>query len=289
MEIVSRVSQMQTIARRAVCGEQKIGLVPTMGALHEGHLSLTRRARQMSDLVVVSIFVNPLQFGPQEDYQRYPRNLAQDAELLSKEQVDYLFAPSQDEVYPEGFGTYVAVEKLSERLCGVSRPGHFRGVTTVVCKLLNITDPAFAFFGQKDAQQAIILRKMVRDLNLPVEVVICPTVREEDGLALSSRNRYLDPKQRRAATVLYCSLQEAERMVREGETRTKNILQRMAEILGEEPLVRLDYSAIVNADELEPLDKIEGKALVAVAAYVGPARLIDNVIVEPNAPSMVHR
>lgn len=282
MEIIKEISRMKAITRQAAARGQRIGLVPTMGALHQGHLSLVRRAREMADLVVASIFVNPTQFGPNEDYTRYPRDLEGDAARLAQEGVDYLFAPSVEEIYPPGYATYVDVEGLSERLCGKSRPGHFRGVMTVVMKLVAIVSPNYAFFGQKDAQQVVIIKKMVEDLNLDVEIVVCPIVREADGLAMSSRNSYLNAEERRAATILYKALQRAKQMIESGARSVEEIIQTMREMIESEPHARIDYVEIVNARTLEPLATLTGECLIALAVFVGPARLIDNFIVQIN-------
>jgi pantoate--beta-alanine ligase len=279
MEIVKEIAKMKTTTRAAAAQGQRIGLVPTMGALHEGHLSLVRRAREMADVVVASVFVNPTQFGPNEDYTRYPRHLDADAARLTQEGVDYLFAPSVEEIYPSGYTTYVEVKGLSDRLCGRSRPGHFRGVTTVVLKLFSIVAPHYAFFGQKDAQQVVIIEKMVADLNLDVEIVVCPIVREADGLAMSSRNRYLDAEERQAATILYQALQRAKQMIEAGTTSAAEIIQTMREMIEAEPRARLDYVEIVQAKTLEPLTTLTGECLIALAVFVGPARLIDNLMV----------
>jgi pantoate--beta-alanine ligase len=280
MEVVKRVPQMMSLARRLRADGQKIGLVPTMGALHAGHMSLMNRARQMSDAVVSSVFVNPIQFGPAEDFDKYPRDLAFDAELCSARGVDYLFAPLIDEIYPEDFATYVVVEGLSDRLCGASREGHFRGVTTVVTKLLNIVRPHFAFFGRKDAQQAIIIKRMVRDLCLDSEIVVCPTQRDDDGLALSSRNAYLSFEERQAATILHKALEKAQVLYGSGTRDTAAILEAMEALVASEPLARVDYIAIVDTRDLEPVQTIEDDTtvLVALAVYIGKTRLIDNVV-----------
>jgi len=252
-----------------------------MGALHEGHLSLVRAAKTQCDAVAVSVFVNPTQFGPSEDFSKYPRDFERDQELLQKEGVDLVFAPSVDEMYPPGAPTYVTVEALSERLCGRSRPGHFRGVTSVVSKLFHIIEPDKAFFGQKDAAQIAILRRMVRDLNFPVEIVVCPIVREPDGLAMSSRNAYLDPQQRDSALVLYRSLNRVQEMFIAGEREIPRLLSAGKEMFVQEPSVRLDYFEIVDPESLEPLSNLYKPALVAVAAFVGSTRLIDNVVLMP--------
>jgi pantoate--beta-alanine ligase len=260
---------------------KSLGLVPTMGALHEGHLSLVRAAKAQCDLVVVSIFVNPLQFGPNEDLAKYPRNFDRDRELLAKEGVDYIFAPRVEEMYPAGAVTYVTVEGLSGKLCGRSRSGHFRGVTTVVSKLFNIVEPARAFFGQKDAAQSTIIRRMVRDLNISVRVVVCPIVREPDGLAMSSRNAYLDAGQRKSALVLYRSLTAVQERFDQGERKAPVLIDAGKQTLAHEPLVRIDYLEIVDPETLEPVDDLSRGGLAAVAAFVGNVRLIDNFVLGP--------
>lgn len=255
----------------------KIGFVPTMGYLHEGHLSLVRESKKRSDVTVVSIFVNPKQFGPSEDYRVYPRDLDRDRALLEKEGVDLIFYPPVEVMYPEGYKTYVEVEDLQDKLCGKSRPGHFRGVCTVVLKLFNLVQPDEAYFGWKDAQQVIILKKMVEDLNVPVKIVPLPLVRDHDGLALSSRNTYLSPEERRAALVLKKSLDLAESLIRSGEKEASLIKQKMIDLISAEPLARLDYVEIVDLNTLEPLMKLEGQALIALAVFIGRTRLIDNL------------
>jgi pantoate--beta-alanine ligase len=278
MKVCNTVSAMRSACRAARDDGQRLGFVPTMGALHEGHLSLVRAAKAQCDAVAVSIFVNPTQFGPKEDLSRYPRPFERDCELLEKERVDLLFAPSADEMYPAGAVTYVTVEGLSEKLCGKSRPGHFRGVTTVVAKLFHIIEPDAAFFGQKDAAQATIIRCMVRDLNLPVEIVVCPIVREPDGLAMSSRNAYLDGQQRKSALVLSRSLKEVQNLFDRGEPKASRLIEAGKQIFAQEPSVRLDYLEIVEPDTLDAVSEVRGPALVAVAAFVGNTRLIDNVV-----------
>lgn len=278
MELIRRVHMMREVAREARGRGKKIALVPTMGALHDGHLSLVREAKELADLVVVSVFVNPTQFGPAEDFERYPRDLPRDADLCIQEGVDYLFAPEPDDMYRPGHRTHVEVEGLSAVLEGASRPGHFRGVCTVVLKLFNIVKPHIALFGQKDAQQAIIVRRMVEDLNVDVELVIGETVRDEDGLALSSRNAYLTPDERRAARLLFAGLQEARRLVARGERSAERIEAVVREVLAGSPLVRPDYVAVVDPEDLSPVDLLERDALLAVAAWVGETRLIDNTI-----------
>ena len=237
-----------------------------------------RAARAQSDVVAVSLFVNPLQFGPKEDFAKYPRTLERDCQLLEAEKVDLLFAPSNQDMYPAGATTFVTVEGLSEKLCGRSRPGHFRGVTTVVAKLFHIVEPDLAFFGQKDAAQVAIIGRMVRDLNFPVRIVVCPIVRERDGLALSSRNAYLDPQQRRQATVLYRALMRVQTLADTGERSAARLAEAGRQVMAEEPGARLDYFEIVHPETLEPLDDISRGALVAVAAFIGTTRLIDNVV-----------
>ena len=246
MEIINRIPRMMSVAREMRAEGSRVGLVPTMGSLHEGHLSLMARAREMCDIVVASVFVNPTQFGPGEDFERYPRDLARDAELAFARGVDFIFAPSPEEMYPQGFVTYVTVEELSDKLEGASRPGHFRGVTTVVNKLLNIVQPNFAFFGRKDAQQAIIIKRMVRDLAMDVEVVVGPIVRQEDGLALSSRNVYLTPVERQAAPVLRRALEKARTLYNGGESDAGRLLSAIRATVEAEPLARLDYAAITD-------------------------------------------
>lgn len=260
-------------------GEGRIlGLVPTMGALHEGHLSLVRAARAVCDVVAVSIFVNPTQFGPTEDFSKYPRTFEDDCALLKQEGVDLIFAPTVDEMYPAGASTFVLVEGVSDRLDGASRPGHFRGVTTVVSKLFHITKPHKAFFGQKDAAQVAVLRKMVRDLNFPLQLVVCPIVRESDGLALSSRNRYLSPEERQKALVLHRALEKVKDAGAGGETSAQKLVAAARDVFAEEPSVRVDYIAVVDPDTLEEVPDVRSGALVAVAAFVGTTRLIDNIV-----------
>jgi len=255
-----------------------LGLVPTMGALHEGHLSLVRAARERCDLVAASIFVNPTQFAPGEDFAKYPRSFERDCELLQKEGVALLFAPSAEEMYPAGAVTWVEVEGISDRLCGRSRPGHFRGVSTVVAKLFHVVEPDVAFFGQKDAAQLAIIRRMVVDLMMPVEIVACAIVREADGLAMSSRNAYLDELQRQQALVLYRSLTAARELFERGERGARALEEAGKRVFAGEPAVRLDYLEIVDPETLEPLRIVTRRALVAVAGFVGSTRLIDNLV-----------
>lgn len=278
---------MRTASRGARLSGKRLGFVPTMGALHEGHLSLMRAAKSKSDVVAASIFVNPLQFGPKEDLAKYPRTFESDLELLEKEGVDLLFAPTPQEMYPAGTVTYVVVEALSDKLCGKSRPGHFRGVTTVVAKLFHIIEPDSAFFGQKDAAQAAIIRSMVRDLNLPIEIVVCPIVRDPDGLAMSSRNAYLRAQDRRSALALYRSLQEVRKQFDQGERSAASLIEAGKKVLGQEAALRLDYLEIVDPDTLDPIVKLTGTTLVAVAGFVGNTRLIDNIVLTESPQSQL--
>jgi pantoate--beta-alanine ligase len=279
LKIFTSIAEMRAACRNARRSGKKLGLVPTMGALHEGHLSLVRAARRGTDVTAASIFVNPTQFGPNEDLAKYPRSFEADCDLLTREGVDLVFAPSVEEMYPAGAVTWVTVEELSNKLDGRSRPGHFRGVTTVVSKLFHIVEPDSAFFGQKDAAQVAIIRRMVRDLNLAIEIVVCPIVREPDGLAMSSRNAYLGPDQRRQALVLHRSLMLIQQLFDEGELSAKHLIAAGQNEFAAEPSLRLDYLEIVNPDTLEPIQEISQRALIAVAGYVGSTRLIDNILV----------
>jgi pantoate--beta-alanine ligase len=281
MEIYKTIQSMRDASLAARQSRKRLGFVPTMGALHDGHLSLVRAARAQSDIIAASIFVNPLQFGLNEDLSKYPRTFERDCELLEKEGVAFLFAPSVAEMYPERPITYVNVEGLSDKLCGRSRPGHFRGVSTVVAKLFNIIEPDLAFFGQKDAAQLAIIRRMVRDLNIPVEIVAGVIVRELDGLAMSSRNAYLDDQQRKSALVLYRSLQHVKTIFEQGERTSTRIIAAGKQILSDEPALKLDYLEVVDPDTLDSLEAIRGKALVAVAGFLGNTRLIDNILLTP--------
>lgn len=278
MKIISSASEMMAFSRTTQRADKRVGFVPTMGALHEGHLSLVRAAQAQSDVVVVSIFVNPTQFGPNEDFAKYPRSFEKDSAMLEKEGVHCIFYPTVEEMYPSGATTWVTVEGLSDKLDGRSRPGHFRGVTTVVSKLFNIVKPDLAFFGQKDAAQVAIISKMVRDLNIDVKIVVCPIVREGDGLAMSSRNAYLNPLERKQALVLSRSLQRVQSLVAQGEQSASRLIDAGKQVIAEEPAVRLDYFEIVNPNTLDSVSDISGRALVAVAAYVGSTRLIDNFL-----------
>jgi pantoate--beta-alanine ligase len=280
MEIINRIPRMMSVARELRADGKRIGFVPTMGALHEGHLSLMGRAREMCDMVVASVFVNPAQFAPNEDFEQYPRDLARDAELAFTRGVDFIFAPTPEDMYPQRFATYVTVERLSEKLEGASRPSHFRGVTTVVNKLFNIVHPHFAFFGRKDAQQVIIIKRMVRELAMDVEVVVGPTVREEDGLALSSRNVYLSTEERKAATVLRRALERCRTLYNGGERDSARLISSMRSLIEGEPLAVIDYIAITDTERLEPVETIpaDNPTLVSMAVFIGATRLIDNIV-----------
>ena len=281
MKIIRDIDEMQAASRAARIGGLSIGFVPTMGALHEGHLSLVRRARTHATLIVVSIFVNPLQFGPSEDFARYPRDLEADCALLEPEGVEIVFAPTTEQMYPTEATTVVYVEGLSERLDGRSRPGHFRGVSTVVAKLFHIVEPDCAVFGQKDAAQVAVLCRMVRDLNMPIDLVVAPIARDADGLALSSRNAYLSPEERRQGLVLYRALQRVEELAKSGETNSERLRSGALYVLADEPAAVLDYLEFVDPDTLLPVSSVAQGALVAVAANFGNTRLIDNVLLPP--------
>ena len=280
MEIVTSPSEIQDYCRSALAEGKTIGLAPTMGFLHEGHLSLMRRARVENDLTVVSIFVNPTQFGPTEDYEEYPRDLQSDSEMAAEAGVDVIFAPSAKDMYPEGYATFVNVRGITEKMCGASRPGHFRGVTTVVAKLFNLVQPHRAYFGQKDAQQTVVIKRMAADLNFGVEIVVMPTVREDDGVAMSSRNKYLNEDERRAALVLNKSLHKARNLTKSGERDAAKIYRKMRDMIEAEPLAKVDYISIVDANTLADIDVVEGKTLIAMAVFIGETRLIDNVVLD---------
>jgi len=274
---------MKEYARQARAESRIVGLVPTMGALHAGHLSLIERARRQCSPVIASIFVNPKQFGPKEDFSKYPRTFESDSEKLERAGVDALFAPEPAEIYPERFATYVNVEGLSDKLEGRSRPGHFRGVTTVVMKLLEIVQPNFAYFGRKDAQQSRLITQMARDLNLDTEIVVCPPVREPDGLALSSRNVYLNAEERQAATVLYRSLEAAKSELASGVRDALQLQAVLQRTLGAERHARVDYREIVDAETFEPVVRVSKPCYVLLAVFIGKTRLIDNLYIEPNS------
>jgi pantoate--beta-alanine ligase len=274
MQVVKSIAGLREL-RRQFAGS--VGFVPTMGYLHEGHLALVRQARTENSTVVASIFVNRTQFGPSEDLASYPRNLQRDVRLLDEENTDVVFVPPDEEMYPPAFSSWVQVEKVTERLEEASRPGHFRGVATVVAKLFNIVQPTRAYFGQKDAQQALVIKRMVADLNMDLEIVVVPTVRENDGLAMSSRNTYLNPEERRAATILFKALTLAEELWQGGEKDADRIRHRMTSLIQNEPLARIDYISIADAATLEELEVIDRPALASLAVKVGKARLIDNM------------
>jgi len=279
--VAAKIAEARAAVAAARRAGRRVGFVPTMGALHAGHASLIRASRAECDFTVVSIFVNPTQFGPSEDLSRYPRTFDADRELCAALGTDLVFAPSADEMYPPDSRTVVEVTKLQDVLCGQSRPGHFRGVATVVLKLFNIVQPDVAYFGQKDAQQALIIRRMVIDLNVPVDVRVRPTVREPDGLAMSSRNRYLDPAQRHHATALYRAVRRVEEMVAAGERSAPALEAAMGETIAAAPGARLDYARVLDAESLDPLATLDRPALAALAVYFGTTRLIDNTILRP--------
>ena len=284
MRVLTTIQEMRSAcrqARRAAGEDATLALIPTMGAIHQGHLSLVEAGRRECSIVSASIFVNPLQFGPTEDFARYPRTFDDDSRKLADAGVDLLFAPQVQEMYPEGATTFVEVAGLSERLDGASRPGHFRGVATVVAKLFNIIAPDVAYFGQKDAAQVAVLQALVRDLNLPIRVAVCPIVREDDGLAMSSRNRYLSPDQRKQALALCLALYSVQAEIDRGETNAATLRATAAAIIESEPALKTDYVKVVSPDTLEPVTSVASGALVAVAAWVGETRLIDNLIVNP--------
>jgi len=277
MKVIEKIDEMKRLRQQLA---EPIGFVPTMGYFHEGHLSLVRQARAENPSVVVSIFVNPTQFGPQEDFTSYPRDPQRDLARLDKERTDIVFMPSVAEMYPPQFNSWVEIGEVSERLEGVSRPGHFRGVTTVVAKLFNIIQPTKAYFGQKDAQQAIVIRKMVAELNMNLEIITLPTVREPDGLAMSSRNTYLKPEERRAAVVLYQALCLAEELYAGGERTAERIRQEMTALIRKQPLANIDYVSVADTETLDELDTVNSPALVSMAVRIGKVRLIDNIVVE---------
>jgi len=280
MRIIKDISDMHTFSSKAKARGKTISFVPTMGVLHEGHLSLVEAARKKSEIVVVSIFVNPIQFRPNEDFKNYPRDLKADKMLLQNYHIDVLFLPDASKMYPEGFKTSVGVEEFSKKMCGKSRPEHFKGVATVVAKLFNIVKPDHAFFGEKDYQQLLIIKRMVKDLSFDLKIHGLPTVREFDGLAMSSRNKYLNEKQRKSALILYKALQLAKQEINNGGEDPQKILLRMRSLIGTEPTVRLDYVVIADPETLEDAKKLKGKLLIALAAQLGSARLIDNLIVK---------
>jgi pantoate--beta-alanine ligase len=280
MKIAKTIESVRNLVKAARSQGKKIGLVPTMGALHIGHISLIEAAVKKCDFVVVSIFVNPTQFGPGEDFEKYPRPLDADLEICKKAGVNVVFAPAQEQMYGAENLTWINVEKLTEQLCGQSRPVHFRGVTTVCAKLFNIVEPDIAFFGQKDGQQAIVIKRMVADLNMPLEIAICPTIREPDGLAVSSRNKYLTKQQKKDATLIYKSLQKCREMIDARITDSETIIAEMHKILSRAPSIKIEYISIVDAETLQTTDLIARQVLAAVAVRIGQARLIDNILVD---------
>lgn len=280
MKIIRDISEMQSMAEETRLAGKRIALVPTMGALHQGHLNLMDYARERSDLLVVSIFVNPLQFGPKEDFEKYPRDLERDGRMTEKRGVDIIFSPEPKAFYPDFFQTYVDVEKVTQGLCGASRPGHFRGVTTVVCKLFHIVKPHLAVFGRKDYQQLITIQQMAEDLNMDVEVVGRPTVRESDGLAMSSRNAYLSPEERTSARSLSLAMKEAQALFAEGQRKGEVLLTRIVGLINQHPHTRIDYAKICHPRTLEELRVIKERGVLALAVWVGATRLIDNCLLE---------
>ncbi|MEW6108081.1 MAG: pantoate--beta-alanine ligase [Nitrospirota bacterium] len=280
MEIIRIPRIMQDTCKKFLLKGRTIGYVPTMGALHEGHLSLIRRAKTENDISAASIFINPLQFGPAEDLETYPRDMENDILKLRNEEIDVLFLPDNNLMYPSGFLTYINVETISEKLCGRFRPGHFSGVATVVAKLFNIVNPTRAYFGQKDFQQAVIISKMTKDLNMDIETVVCPTIRENDGLAMSSRNLYLNKEQRKAAPVIYRCLNKASEAIKSGIINTEAIKESMSKLISEEALItQIDYASVYDPETLDEIYEIQGEVLIAVAVRFGNIRLIDNMIV----------
>lgn len=281
MKVVEKINDIKIQLKQEFDKEKSVGLVPTMGFLHEGHLSLVRKSKKENDITVVSIFVNPTQFGPNEDLESYPRDLERDLNLLEELETDYVFVPDADEIYPANYGTYVNIEsEITNKLCGKSRPGHFKGVTTVVAKLFNIIKPDKAYFGQKDAQQVIVIKKMVKDLNLDVGIIACPIVREEDGLALSSRNKYLEGNKRKDALVLSKALNKAKELIILDKVRKTDIIKKeMTKIVKAVESSKIDYIEIVDNETLEEAETIDGQVLIALAVFIGSTRLIDNMVV----------
>lgn len=278
MRIVSRIKAVQKILQ-PIRGRKRIGFVPTMGAFHEGHLALMRQARRECDTVVVSLFVNPLQFGPKEDFAAYPRPIASDRKMAQKTGVDLLWTPAAEEIYPPPYRTFVDVEEITQRWEGAVRPGHFRGVATVVAKLFQVVQPDRAYFGQKDYQQTRVIRQIIKDLHFALSIRILPTVREKDGLAMSSRNRRLSPAERAAAPILFRALKEAEARIRQGIHESRTLLQGIEALIRSEPLARIDYAALCDPESLEPIEKIQKEAVLLLAVKIGPVRLIDNLLI----------
>jgi pantoate--beta-alanine ligase len=276
------IAKIKKLVKKSKKNDKTIGFVPTMGALHKGHLSLVNKAKKESDYLVVSIFINPLQFGPSEDFKKYPRNIKKDKQLLKKHQVNLLFYPQADKIYTPDFSTFVQEKKISKKLCGKSRPGHFQGVTTIVTKLFNIVQPDLSYFGQKDYQQALIIKKIAKDLNFATKIKIAPTIREKDKLALSSRNAYLSRKERKESRAIYRALTQAKKMIKGKEKNPKIIIKEMKKIITKEPAAKIDYIEIRKAENLEKIKTIKGKAFIGVAVYFGKTRLIDNIIISKN-------
>ena len=282
MKIIEKLGEMKALSSEIKASKKRIGFVPTMGALHKGQLSLIDVAQKETEFIIVSIFVNPLQFGTGEDFKTYPKVINQDIKLLEEYKVNVLFTPEVDEMYPEGSGTYIEVPELSNTLCGLSRPEHFKGVCTVVCKLFNIINPSLVVFGEKDAQQVIIIKRMVQDLNMRVKILIAPTVRASDGLALSSRNIYLNEDERKQAPIIYQSLIKAQNVIKEGERDSSKIKEKIKELISKKSLAKIDYIDIVKKDNLKSIETLQGEILIAVAVRFGKARLIDNITVKIN-------
>lgn len=279
MKTIEKISRMSTLAKMMKKEGKSIGFVPTMGYLHEGHMSLVRTAKKHTDVAVMSIFVNPVQFAPGEDFEKYPRDLRRDEVLARDGGVDVIFYPSLKDMYPEDYATYVTVEKLTDTLCGESRPGHFKGVATVVTKLFNIVKPDVAYFGQKDMQQALVIGKMVLDLNMGIEIKIMPIVREKDGLAMSSRNMFLSETERKDAPILYQSLKNAENLIKQGERDAKKIVKTVEDMIRQKPAARIDYVKALDAKELKEVKVVSDEIMVALAVFFGQTRLIDNIII----------
>jgi pantoate--beta-alanine ligase len=280
MKVAKTIKSVRKLVKASRSKGKKIGLVPTMGALHTGHVSLIKKATKKCNFVVVSIFVNPTQFGPSEDFKKYPRPFKNDLAICRKAGVDVVFVPSSKQMYPDVNLTWVNVEKLTEPLCGRSRPGHFRGVATVCAKLFNIVTPDVAYFGQKDAQQATVIKRMVADLNMPLKIAVCPTVRQADGVATSSRNKYLSEQQKKDATHIYKALKKCESLIKAGAKNKKTIIGEMKKVLNQVPSIKIEYISIVDAETLQNIEKITGKILSAVAVKIGSTRLIDNIVVD---------
>ncbi len=281
MQIIKTIKDMQALSRTFIAGGKTIGFVPTMGALHEGHLSLVKRSKRENNVTAVSIFVNPAQFGPKEDFRQYPRDIEGDLGKLSSVGADAVFIPEADEIYPDGFSTLINAGRTGEKLCGASRPGHFNGVATVVSKLFNIVMPHKAYFGQKDFQQTVVIKKLVRELNFDIDIVVCPTMREADGLAMSSRNSYLNPAERKAALVLYNALKRGKSFMDSGVKEVSFIREALTDLINSEPLATIDYIELVEPESLEKIETVELPAVLCLAVKIGATRLIDNMVFTP--------